>query len=98
MLLCTSLRRRGPSWDQARRVGSSVGGQHMRMRFVAAAVLLVSCSKKSSDWPAGALTQVTLQSTVGVLLDEFDAGQRAAIATALIAKPTAFWAARAKRQ
>src|SRR4051812_34197848 len=50
------------------------------------------------DWPAGALTQATLTSSVGVLLDEIPMPQRAAVATQLMAKPASFWSDRAKRQ
>jgi hypothetical protein len=51
------------------------------------------------DWPAGALTQATMTSTVGVLLDEFPAGaERDAVAAAMIAKPDSFWTDRAKAQ
>jgi hypothetical protein len=49
-------------------------------------------------WPAGSLIQVTMNSTVGVLLDELPSAQRSAIETSLIAKPDAFWTGRAKRQ
>ena len=51
-----------------------------------------------ADWPAGALTQATLTSTVGVLLDEFPAADRDAIAAKLVAKPDSFWTDRARRQ
>lgn len=50
------------------------------------------------DWPEGALTKATMDSQVGVLLDEFPAAQRDAIAATLIAKPDSFWTDRAHEQ
>ena len=52
----------------------------------------------ASSWPAGSITQATLRSTVGVLLDELPSAQRDAITTELAAKPDDFWIDRARRQ
>lgn len=46
----------------------------------------------------GALVKTTATGKVGVLLDELPTAMRDRVATALIAKPTAFWEARAQAQ
>lgn len=46
----------------------------------------------------GALVGVTMQTEVGVLLDELPASAREAVAGDLLAQPPAFWEARARRQ
>jgi hypothetical protein len=46
----------------------------------------------------GALVAVTINSSVGVLLDEIPVSQRTRQANLMIAKPASFWVARAKRQ
>jgi hypothetical protein len=46
----------------------------------------------------GALVTTTMDSRVGVLLDEIPASMRERVATALLAKPNEFWIARAKAQ
>jgi hypothetical protein len=48
--------------------------------------------------PPGALIAVTLDSQVGVLLDEMPASIRERVASELLGKDEAFWVARAKRQ
>ncbi len=46
----------------------------------------------------GSLLAVSMNSTVGVLLDEIPTAMRDRVAQSLIAKPTSFWKARANRQ
>jgi hypothetical protein len=46
----------------------------------------------------GALVDVSMTSTVGVLLDDLPAAMRDRVAAAMLAKDEAFWVARAKRQ
>src|SRR5690606_23409796 len=46
----------------------------------------------------GSLVAVSMQSTVGVLLDDFPAASRDRIAQNLIARPQAFWIERARHQ
>jgi len=46
----------------------------------------------------GALVRVSVNSTVGVVLDEIPASQRTRVANQFLAKPSSFWLARAKKQ
>jgi hypothetical protein len=46
----------------------------------------------------GALVDVSLSSTVGVLLDEVPAAARERLASSLLAEPTTFWETRVRRQ
>ena len=46
----------------------------------------------------GALVEVSLQSRVGVVLDEIPSAQRAAAASYYLAQPDSFWEARARQQ
>src|SRR5687768_3697961 len=46
----------------------------------------------------GSLVGLSMDSQVGVVLDELPASQRARVANALIAKPASFWQNRARAQ
>ena len=46
----------------------------------------------------GSLVQTSMQSEVGVVLDELPTSMRARVASALVAKPSAFWKERASAQ
>jgi hypothetical protein len=68
-----------------------------------AVALLAACPPAPPPPPApsdpGALVDVSFTSTVGVLLDELPAGPvRERVAASLLAQPSTFWEARAKRQ
>jgi hypothetical protein len=52
----------------------------------------------NSNQDPGALVSVSINSSVGVLLDEVPAAMRDRVAQALLAKPASFWTARAHRQ
>ncbi len=70
--------------------------------------LLHGCGSDGSNTPPvtdltansdpGSLVHTTMNSTVGVLLDEIPAAQRDALANGILAKPADFWIARAHRQ
>ncbi len=70
--------------------------------------LLHGCSSDSTTPPVddltaantgpGALVRTQMKSTVGVLLDDFPAASRDAMAQTILAKPADFWLARAHRQ
>src|SRR4051794_3562745 len=83
------------------------------MKRVAGALLvsiLVAACSSASDPAArdlstsqeplgqGAIVGVTMDSSVGVLLDEVPADMRDRAAAAILAKPASFWEARAQRQ
>jgi hypothetical protein len=53
---------------------------------------------RASSLDPGALLATSMQSTVGVLLDEIPSSMRSRVATALIAKPASFWKDRAAAQ
>lgn len=58
----------------------------------------VACASDDEAPDPGALITVTMQSRVGVLLDEIPATARARLAADLLARPAAFWEVRARRQ
>lgn len=58
----------------------------------------VGDSSGGSTTDPGALVDVSMHSTVGVLLDELPESMRQRVADAYVAKPAAFWQERAKRQ
>lgn len=62
-----------------------------------AALLLLSCSAGKAEDP-GSLLDLTMASTVGVLLDDIPALDRDRIAQILLAEPAEIWAARAGLQ
>ena len=67
--------------------------------LIAAAAILVSMVRPAGadPAPAGALIQMTMSSTVGVLLDEIPAGAlREQAAANALARPAGFWEARAR--
>jgi hypothetical protein len=64
---------------------------------VLAAIPAGSGTAAGSD-QRGALVRTTMRSTVGVVLDEIPRSMRARVAATLIAKPSSFWRARARRQ
>lgn len=59
-----------------------------------------SSSHPQPDWSVlpGALVNMTMESTVGVVLDEVPQTEREKFASALLAKPASFWEDRARRQ
>ncbi len=57
-----------------------------------------SIGQQEQELAGGALVDVSMDSTVGVLLDEIPEGMRARVAAELIAKPRSFWKDRAQRQ
>jgi hypothetical protein len=64
---------------------------------LAACAALAACGDKVRSTP-GALVRVTLQSRVGVLLDELPTSTRDRVATDLLARPSGFWNPLARRQ
>ncbi len=85
----------------------------MRLSFAGSALVFASvvfaCSSPDTELAPdqtvdtakldpGALVNVTMPSTVGVLLDEIPAAMRDRVAASLLARPTTFWTARAHRQ
>ncbi len=77
----------------------------MRSRHLIAVVALVTTSAGCGDDigpppspPPGALIAVSMATEVGVLLDELPPAARDRLAADLLARPAAFWVARAERQ
>jgi hypothetical protein len=74
----------------------------MRRLLVALlACALPACGDNDEPAPVqdpGALVEVTIESRVGVLLDELPEAAREALAADLLAQPASFWEARARRQ
>src|SRR5688500_12482141 len=72
------------------------------MQRLLGAILVCSvcaCGDDSQPDPdPGALIEVTMDSQVGVLLDELPADVREVLAAQLLAGPASFWEARARRQ
>ncbi|MEZ4448848.1 MAG: lysyl oxidase family protein [Nannocystaceae bacterium] len=60
------------------------------------ALTLLSCGEAAKD--PGALLDLSMKSSAGVLLDEIPAAHRDRVAAALLAEPDAFWRARATMQ
>ena len=57
-----------------------------------------SVTPQAADLPAGALIGVTMQSRIGVLLDEIPEAMRDRVAESILNETTEFWTARAQRQ
>lgn len=60
--------------------------------------LALACTPDEPAADPGALIDVTMESRVGVVLDEFPASMRDRAAAFFLAKPTSFWEQRARRQ
>lgn len=65
---------------------------------VSLAALVLACEPADTAGDPGALIDVVMTSRVGVVLDEFPAATRDRAAELFLAKPLAFWEARARRQ
>lgn len=57
-----------------------------------------SLGQEQAPLASGALVDMSMNSTVGVLLDEIPEGMRDAVVAKLLAKPASFWTDRAQRQ
>ena len=72
--------------------------------FAAGIVLVVAPGPRSAravpppQVDPGSLVRTTMQSEVGVVLDEIPASMRSRVAAALLARPAAFWTERARAQ
>lgn len=80
-----------------------VQGFYITILFTVLPSLLGGCDGGDPDialatFPQGALIKTTMNSKVGVLLDEIPASMRDRVATSLIAKPATFWKERAHNQ
>jgi hypothetical protein len=74
---------------------------HSRFGWAAAALLVVSCNNTApieAKVDPGALIKTSMNSKVGVLLDEIPASIRDRVAQQLIAEPSSFWITRARNQ
>jgi len=66
--------------------------------LLVAVLWLIGGSGSASATPAGSLVRTTMESDVGVVLDDIPASMRARVATALIQRPQSFWTTRARAQ
>jgi hypothetical protein len=66
--------------------------------LLVAALWLIGGSSPASATPAGSLVRTTMESDVGVVLDEIPASMRSRVATALVQRPQSFWVSRARVQ
>ena len=66
--------------------------------LLVAVLWLIGGSGSASATPAGSLVRTTMESDVGVVLDDIPTSMRARVATALIQRPQSFWVARARAQ
>lgn len=71
--------------------------RYVEPSILACALALTSCNEAVERDP-GALIDMRMESTVGVLLDEIPASQRERVAAALLAQPSDAWQARAELQ
>jgi hypothetical protein len=63
-----------------------------------AVLWLIAGSGSASATPAGSLVRTTMESDVGVVLDEIPPSMRARVVTALVRRPQSFWVSRARVQ
>src|SRR5262245_46515595 len=68
------------------------------LAIMLAPVLWVAGAASPQPQDPGSLVQTSMQSEIGVVLDELPASMRSRVASALIAKPSAFWKERAAAQ
>lgn len=66
--------------------------------LLVAVLWLIGGSGSASATPAGSLVRTTMESDVGVVLDEIPASMRSRVATALVQRPQSFWVSRASAQ